>query len=261
LSDEKNVVALITGGAHGIGLATAERFVAGGYKVVLLDIDADKAQSRVDAGQATMAVGCDVSSEESVGSAIGAVTDRFGRIDAVVNNAGVGSGHKPTLDQDADEFSRVLNIHLRGTFLVSREAIRVMAPAGSGSIVNLSSIAGVVGLPKRNAYGAAKAGISQMTKSMACEFASSGIRVNAVAPGFVLTSLIMKLRDDGFVDVGKLASRTPLGRLAEPREIAETIFFLSSPAASYVTGAVLSVDGGWAAYGDAGPAFAQEGPV
>ncbi|MFP1632717.1 SDR family NAD(P)-dependent oxidoreductase [Zhengella sp. ZM62] len=252
-------VAVVTVGADGVGLATARRFMAAGYEVAILDIDGDKAQGRLEEGAASFALACDVACESSVQEAIAAITARFGRIDAVVNNAGIGSGHKPTLEQDAEEFTRVLDVHLRGTFLVSRETARIMMNGGGGSIVNLSSIAGVVGLPRRNAYGAAKAGISQMTKSMACEFAAKGIRVNAVAPGFVKTALVLKLRDEGFVDFDKLASRTPMGRLAEPEEIAETIHFLSSPAASYVTGAVLSVDGGWAAFGDAGLASAGSG--
>jgi NAD(P)-dependent dehydrogenase (short-subunit alcohol dehydrogenase family) len=138
--------------------------------------------------------------------------------------------------------------------MISREAARVMLQAGRGAIVNLSSIAGVTGLPRRNAYGAAKAGIIAMTRSMACEWAGQGIRVNAVAPGFVATELVRKLENDGSVNIPRLESRIPLGRLARPEEIAETIFFLCSPAASYVTGSVLSVDGGWAAFGDAGAA-------
>lgn len=253
-------VALITGGADGVGLATALRFKQAGFAVAIADIDPGKAQARVDEGAADLALGCDVSDEASVKAAIAALEERFGRLDAVVNNAGVGSAHKPTLEQETAEFTRVLEVHLRGTFLVSRETIPLMLKSGGGAIVNISSIAGVVGLPKRNAYGAAKAGISQMTKSMACEFAARGIRVNAVAPGFTATALVTKLRDQGFVDFNRLASRTPMGRLAEPAEIAETIYFLCSPAASYVTGAVLSVDGGWSAFGDAGLAYDAEAP-
>jgi NAD(P)-dependent dehydrogenase (short-subunit alcohol dehydrogenase family) len=153
-----------------------------------------------------------------------------------------------------DSFERILHIHLTGTFLFSREAYGMMAPRKAGSIVNISSIAGILGMPKRNAYGAAKAGIATMTKSMACEWAGSGIRVNAVAPGFVATALVKKLEADGFIDMPRLRRRTPMGRLAQPSEIAAAIYFLSSSAASYITGAVLSVDGGWAAFGDAGHA-------
>jgi len=187
-------------------------------------------------------------------AAVTEIAERYGRLDAVVNNAGIGSPHIPTLEQSVESFERVLRIHLTGTFAVSREAARVMIETGGGAIVNISSIAGVTGLPRRNAYGAAKAGIASMTRSMACEWAGRGIRVNAIAPGFVTTALVQKLEREGSIDMARLQSRIPMGRLARPEEVAETILFLCSSAASYVTGAVLSVDGGWAAFGDAGPA-------
>jgi NAD(P)-dependent dehydrogenase (short-subunit alcohol dehydrogenase family) len=248
-------VVLITGAAAGIGWATAQRFAAGGYAVALLDLQLEAAQERAaQLGGNCLAVPCDVSSEEAVKGAIGAVLERFGRLDAVVNNAGIGNPHVSTLEQSTESFEHILRVHLSGTFMISREAARVMLQAGRGAIVNLSSIAGVTGLPRRNAYGAAKAGIIAMTRSMACEWAGQGIRVNAVAPGFVATELVRKLENDGSVNIPRLESRIPLGRLARPEEIAETIFFLCSPAASYVTGSVLSVDGGWAAFGDAGAA-------
>jgi NAD(P)-dependent dehydrogenase (short-subunit alcohol dehydrogenase family) len=129
-----------------------------------------------------------------------------------------------------------------------------MMAQGGGAILNLASIAGLTGLPKRNAYGAAKAGIIAMTRNMACEWARYGIRVNALAPGFVSTALVQKLEAAGRIDRARLERRIPMGRLAEPAEIAETAWFLCSPAATYVTGSVLSVDGGWHAFGDAGDA-------
>lgn len=252
---DEQPVALITGAAAGIGWATAQRFAAAGYAVALLDLRLDAAQERAaELGGNSLALQCDVSSETEVKAAISAVLGRFGRIDAVVNNAGIGSPHVPTLEQSMESFEHILRIHLSGTFMISREAARVMLQAGQGAIVNLSSIAGVSGLPRRNAYGAAKAGIIAMTRSMACEWAGSGIRVNAVAPGFVSTELVRKLENEGFVNIPRLESRIPMGRLARPEEIAEAIFFLCSPAASYITGSVLSIDGGWAAFGDAGPA-------
>jgi NAD(P)-dependent dehydrogenase (short-subunit alcohol dehydrogenase family) len=205
-------------------------------------------------GEGHIAIGCDVSKEADVRAAFKAIDARFGGLDALVNNAGIGSPHLPTSEQTVESFERILSIHLTGTFLFSREAHAVMARRGVGSIVNISSIAGLTGLPRRNAYGAAKAGIASMTKSMACEWASAGIRVNAVAPGFVATALVKKLEADGFVDTPRLNRRIPMGRLARPEEIAEAIYFLSSAAASYVTGTILSVDGGWTAFGDAGDA-------
>jgi NAD(P)-dependent dehydrogenase (short-subunit alcohol dehydrogenase family) len=253
--DSRQVV-IVTGAADGIGWATAGKFAAAGYAVAIADIHEEMARSRCSKlGDGHHAVRCDVSSEDDVRTAIDQIVERFGRLDAVINNAGIGNPHIPTLEQSVESFERILRIHLTGTFTVSREAARVMIERGGGAIVNLCSIAGATGLPRRNAYGAAKAGIASMTRSMACEWASRGIRVNAVAPGYVTTALVQKLERAGSIDIPRLESRIPMGRLARPDEIAETIFFLCSPAASYVTGAVLSVDGGWSAFGDAGPAF------
>lgn len=252
-------VVLITGAADGIGWATAQKFAEAGYAVAILDINEDAAKARAaELGGTHHAVSGDVSVEADVRSAMADIVGRYGRLDAVVNNAGIGSPHIPTLEQSVESFERVLRIHLTGTFAISREAARIMLENGGGAIVNISSIAGVTGLPRRNAYGAAKAGIASMTRSMACEWAGRGIRVNAIAPGFVTTALVQKLEREGSINMAKLESRIPMGRLARPEEIAETILFLSSPAASYITGAVLSVDGGWAAFGDAGPASPLE---
>jgi NAD(P)-dependent dehydrogenase (short-subunit alcohol dehydrogenase family) len=253
--DGQKPVALITGAADGIGWATAQTFAEAGYRVALVDINAEYAESRAaELGRGHAAFGCDVSKEQDVLRTFEKLKQGFGQLDALVNNAGVGSPHVPTVEQTVESFEKIISIHLTGTFLFSREAHGMMAPREAGSIVNISSIAGISGLPKRNAYGAAKAGIATMTKSMACEWARNRIRVNAVAPGFVATALVKKLEADGFVDMPRLQRRTPMGRLAEPSEIASAIYFLSSGAASYITGAILSVDGGWAAFGDAGHA-------
>lgn len=254
MTEKKRIVA-ITGAGDGIGWATAQVFAGHGYRVALLDVNVDGASTRAaELGDGHAGIRCDVSKEADVRAAFGAIAEQFGDLDVLVNNAGIGSPHLPTSQQTVESFERILSIHLTGTFLCSREAFSVMATRQAGSIVNISSIAGLSGLPRRNAYGAAKAGIAAMTRSMACEWASMGIRVNAVAPGFVATALVKKLEADGFVDKPRLQRRIPMGRLAEPKEIAEAIYFLGSATASYVTGAVLSVDGGWTAFGDAGDA-------
>jgi NAD(P)-dependent dehydrogenase (short-subunit alcohol dehydrogenase family) len=249
-------VAVVTGAADGIGWATAQAFARNNYRVGLIDIDAEKVLGKArELGEGHAAIACDVSKEVEVRAAFGRIAEEFCRLDTLVNNAGVGSPHLPTTEQTIESFERILRIHLSGTFLFSREAYALMAPRRAGAIVNISSIAGLSGLPRRNAYGAAKAGIASMTRSMACEWASAGIRVNAVAPGFVATALVKKLEADGFVDTPRLERRIPMGRLAKPEEIADAIYFLGSAAASYITGALLSVDGGWTAFGDAGDAY------
>ena len=148
----------------------------------------------------------------------------------------------------------MLDVHLAGSFLMTREVARGMIARGRGAVVNLASIAGLTGLPRRNAYGAAKAGIVAMTRSMACEWAGHGLRVNAVAPAFVDTALVRKLADAGRIDLPAIARRTPIGRLIAAREVAAAVAFLASDAASGITGAVLPVDGGWTAFGDFGDA-------
>ncbi|SAK66955.1 SDR family NAD(P)-dependent oxidoreductase [Caballeronia ptereochthonis] len=246
-------VAIVTGGASGIGWATVQRFARQGYRVAIADLHRDTARHRVEelGGTDHLAIGADVSSEADVIAMIHEVADTYGRIDVLVNNAGIGEQAKPTIEQSVDAFDRLLDIHVRGTFLACREAAKVMLAQRAGAIVNLCSIAGLSGIPTRNAYGAAKAGIAAMTRSMAGEWARDGIRVNAVAPGYVATELVEKLVGNGQIDIAAIERRTPMGRLARPDEIAEAILFLASDAASYVTGTVLSVDGGWHASGEA----------
>lgn len=243
-------VAIVTGGADGIGWATAQRLAADVNHVALLDLREDAARQRAaELGSSHLGLGCDVSSANSVTAAVRAVVERFGRIDILVNNAGIGEQAAPTIDQDVLAFDRVLNVHVRGTFLMSREVAKTMLAQRSGAIVNIASIAALAGIPTRNAYGAAKAGIAAMTRAMACEWARSGLRVNVVAPGYVRTALVDELECKGTLDTNAVAARTPMGRLAQPAEIAEVIAFLASSKASFVTGATLTADGGWLALG------------
>jgi NAD(P)-dependent dehydrogenase (short-subunit alcohol dehydrogenase family) len=253
MNEAQERVALVTGGASGIGWATARAFAAQGYRVAIADLQRDAARHRVEelGGAGHLAIGADVSSESDVIAMLGDLTHACGKLDVLVNNAGMGEQAKPTVEQSAAAFDALIGVHLRGTFLASREAAKTMLAQGSGVIVNLCSIAGLAGIPQRNAYGAAKAGIAAMTRSMACEWARGGVRVNAVAPGYVATELAQKLAANGQVDLQAIERRTPMGRLAQPDEIAQAILFLASDAASFVTGTVLSVDGGWNALGSA----------
>lgn len=250
---------LVTGGAAGIGWSIAGAFAARGDRVAILDRDGAAAETRAaELGASHLGLGGDVTDEADVRAAVGRADAAFGGLGVVVNNAGIGDNPAPTLDQPLDGFRRVLAVHLDGAFLVSREAARRMLPRGRGAIVNIASIAALGGLPRRNAYGAAKAGIVAMTRSMACEWAHAGIRVNAVAPGYVATELVARLADAGGLDLAGIRRRIPLGALGEPAAIADAVVFLASDAARYVTGAVLPVDGGWSAFGAAGDASQQQ---
>ncbi|PFH20499.1 glucose 1-dehydrogenase [Burkholderia sp. JKS000303] len=245
-------VAIVTGGADGIGWACAKRFAEDGYRVAIADLNSERAARRAaELGPRHVGMGGDVANENEMVALMRTVVGRFDRIDVLVNNAGIGEQNAPTLEQSSAAFDRLLSVHVRGTFLASREAARVMLAQRTGAIVNLCSIAGQGGIPTRNAYGAAKAAIASLTRSMACEWARQGVRVNAVAPGYVATELVDTLARNGQLNRAAIERRTPLGRLAEPDEIARAIAFLASDAASYITGTVLNVDGGWLAYGAA----------
>lgn len=239
-------VVIITGAADGIGWATAQCFAQAGYSVVITDIREALAQERCAMlGDRHMALACDVTDETMVASCVRQVMQRYGRIDVLVNNAGIAEQDAPTTEQEYARFKHLLDIHLGGTFLMSRAVGKVMLQQLQGAIVNISSIAAVLGIPKRNAYGAAKSGISSMTRTMACEWAHKGVRVNAVGPGYVRTDMVNALEEKGLVDTRKIERDTPMGRLGRPEEIAKVILFLASKDASYITGTTLMVDGGW----------------
>jgi len=241
-------VAVVTGAADGIGWATARRLAEDVAHVALLDMRLDAARERAtELGGAHLALRADVTSADDVKQALDVVIEQFGRIDVLINNAGIGDQSAPTVEQDVDAFDRVLAVHLRGTYLMSRAVAKVMLAQRSGAIVNLGSIAALGGIPGRNAYGAAKAGILAMTRAMACEWARGGVRVNAVAPGYVRTQLVVELERRGTLNGAAIEARTPMGRFAAPEEIAEAVAFLASDRASFITGTTLAVDGGWLA--------------
>jgi NAD(P)-dependent dehydrogenase (short-subunit alcohol dehydrogenase family) len=242
-------VAFVTGGAGGIGRATCQAFYDAGYNVALTDLDgatAAGAAAEIDAsGDRVLGLSCDVSSTESVNEAVDTVVAGMGRLDALANIAGVvGPGPSEEL-ADAD-WDRLVSIHLGGMFRCSRAAFPALSATGAGSIVSISSIAGRTGFSFRASYCAAKAGIEGLTRALAVEWAKRGVRVNAVAPGHVRTPMLDHSLAIGSVTPEVVEARTnriPMGRYAQPEEIAAAVLFLSSPAASYITGEVLCVDG------------------
>ena len=246
-------VALVTGAARGIGLATAKRFLAEGWRVALLDIQAELLRDAVaglGAGlgdrSGTLALHCDVSDTEQVAAATDELAQRFGRLDALVNNAGIAA-FAPLMGTTEADWKRILDVNLTGPFLCTKAAVPLLRKAGGGAVVNVTSISAVRASTLRSAYGTSKAGLAHLTKQLAVELASFGIRVNAVAPGPVDTAMAKavhtpQIRTD-------YHDAIPLNRYGLEEELAEAIFFLSCDRASYITGQILAVDGGFDAAG------------
>jgi NAD(P)-dependent dehydrogenase (short-subunit alcohol dehydrogenase family) len=251
--------ALVTGAARGIGLATAKRFLADGWRVALLDIDADtlkRSHAALSGSGTAIALHCDVSDRDGVGSALAKVAQEFGRLDALVNNAGIAI-FKPILEVSYEDWSRVLAVNLTGPFLCTQAAAPLMRDCGGGAIVNITSISGLRASTLRTAYGTSKAGLAHLTQQQAIELAALGIRVNAVAPGPVDTAMAKAVHTPDIR--AAYHDAIPLNRYGREEELAEAIFFLCSDRASYITGQTIAVDGGFEATGIGLPSLRQSG--
>jgi NAD(P)-dependent dehydrogenase (short-subunit alcohol dehydrogenase family) len=253
MSEERSKprVALVTGAARGIGRQVALTLGEKGYTVAVNDLDTPEhiLKELEQAGAQALSVPGDVSDEGSVRGMVEAVFGEFGRVDALVNNAGI-SAILPAEETTLADWRRVLEVNLTGPFLMSREFGKEMLRAGSGSIVNVSSIAGLLGVADRAAYNASKHGLIGLTRTLAAEWGGRGVRVNAVCPAWVKTEMDQEDQDSGGYTDADIVGRTPMARFARPEDIAQAVAFLADPKLSgYVNGHTLSVDGGWYADG------------
>ena len=245
----ENRVAAVSGSTRGIGRAIVEAMLAEGARVVVNSRDPKAAEATARAlGANAAAVGADVSTPEGAQALVDGAVSAFGRLDVMVANAGVNIV-RDAVDYTAEEWRAVLATNLDGVFYTAQRAGRAMLQQGSGSVIAIASVTSFNAFPRRAAYATSKAAVAMLVKVLAAEWAAGGVRVNAVAPGYVHTDLIEGLRQEGKVDLEALRRRTPMGRLAAPEEVARATVFLASDDASYITGETLLVDGGWVAYG------------
>lgn len=237
-------IAIVTGGASGLGLATAAKFVENNIRTIIIGRNEQNLKEvTANLGELCHYKVCDLSKLNDIPNLIANIINEHGRIDILVNNAGINLKKSFTEVTD-EEFELVIKTNLSSVFALSREVAKAMLREKSGSIINISSMAAQYGIPYVIAYTAAKTGIEGMTKAMAVELSPEGIRVNCVAPGFIATKMSAKALDNDQQRKQKVLSRTPMGKLGLPEDVAEAIVYLSSDAAKYVTGVILPVDGG-----------------
>jgi NAD(P)-dependent dehydrogenase (short-subunit alcohol dehydrogenase family) len=239
-------IAIVTGAGSGMGAATARLLAASGAKVVCADVTGAETETAREIGGDAWALSCDVSDPAQVEALVRTTVERSGRLDVMCNAAGiVDPTARPIVDYDIDEFDRVIAVNLRGTFLCLKYGIAAMLESGGGSIVNWASLTSFIGVATAPGYGSSKGGVAMLTKSAAVAYATRGVRVNAIVPGVVRTPILKRSRSAGFdTDPG---AHIAMGRLGEPEEAAQLVVFLASDAASYITGALVPLDGGFLA--------------
>jgi NAD(P)-dependent dehydrogenase (short-subunit alcohol dehydrogenase family) len=248
----KNRVAVITGASKGIGKGIAIRYAQEGAAVVVVSRSMDALSAIADeirkSGGRALALPVDVRRSDSVQEVVDKAVQKYGKLDIMVNNAGVSMAH-PSEELSGEDWIRALETDLFGVFYGCQSAGRQMMKQGGGCIINITSIYGIVAAPMRAAYCASKAGANMLTKVLASEWASKNIRVNAIAPGYIRTELVQGVIDKGILPVGAIEKRTPQGRIGEVQDVLGAAVYLASDEASFVTGSIVTVDGGWVAYG------------
>lgn len=249
--DFSGQVALVTGAASGMGLAAARAFAEAGAAVVLADIREDVLQAAADelstAGHKVLAVAGDIADERYVKALVEKTVASFGRLDAAFNNAGIQSPAVETADVPSEVFDRITDINMRGVWLCMKYQLIQMRAQGSGAIVNNSSLGGLVGVPGRVAYHAAKHGLVGMTKSAALEYAAQGIRINCICPGIIETPMVAGMLEGETEVMNEMMKDVPIRRLGKAEEIADAVLWLCSPGSTFVVGVALPIDGGYTA--------------
>lgn len=242
--DAQNKLAIVTGGASGIGYAISEKFVIEGIRTVIIGRNQQKLSDAKDQlGKLCIPVCFDLNDLQSIPKQVKQIADKYGSIDILVNNAGINLKKEFTKVSDG-EFESIMHTNVSSVFAMSREVVKYMIKKGRGNIINISSMASQYGLPKVIAYTASKSAIEGMTRAMAVELSPRGILVNCIAPGFIVTDMSGKALNSDVERMRKVISRTPLGKLGKPADVAEAAYFLASEKSGYLTGIVLPVDGG-----------------